>query len=58
MVDVRDFGTTGVVAFAEGTPFDHLRTGNHNVMGNNVQINRDYVTSCNDAIRDIVQRLP
>jgi hypothetical protein len=58
IVEVRDFGTTGVVAFAEGTPFDHLRTGNHNIMGNNVQINRDYVVSCNDAIQGIVLRLP
>ncbi|MEN9665529.1 MAG: hypothetical protein RLZZ326_1892 [Planctomycetota bacterium] len=57
-VEVRDFGTTGVVAFAEGTPFDNLRTGNHNIMGRQVQINRDYITLCNDAIEGVVQRLP
>jgi hypothetical protein len=58
VVEVRDFGTTGVVAFAEGAPFDHLRTGNHNVMGNIVQVNRDYVEYCNNAVEGVVQRLP
>lgn len=58
IVEVRDFGTTGVVAFAEGTPFDRLRTGYHNIMGNVVQVNRGYVDYCNDAIQGIVQRLP
>jgi cellulose biosynthesis protein BcsQ len=58
IVEVRDFGTTGVVAFAEGTPFDRLSTGNHNIMGNVVQINRNYVDFCNEAIQRVVQRLP
>lgn len=58
IAEVRDFGTTGVVAFAEGTPFDRLRTGSHNIMGNKVSINRENVVNCNDAIQAVVQRLP
>ncbi|MDX2037651.1 MAG: AAA family ATPase [Isosphaeraceae bacterium] len=58
MVEVRDFGTTGVVAFAEGTPFDRLRAGIHNVMGKSVTVNKDYINDCNSAIKGIVDRLP
>lgn len=58
IVEVRDFSTTGVVAFAKGTPFDHLRTRKHNMMGNIAEINRAYIQYCNDAIQGIVQRLP
>lgn len=39
MISVKDFGTTGVVAFAEGKPFSQLETGNHNLEGRITRIN-------------------
>jgi cellulose biosynthesis protein BcsQ len=57
VVDVRDFQTTGVVAFAEATPFSKLLTGNHNIFGNNTQIQQGYLDNCVDAINGIVTKL-
>jgi cellulose biosynthesis protein BcsQ len=57
LVDVRDFQTTGVVAFAEATPFRRLPTGNHNIFGNNTQIQQEYLTNCINSINGIATRL-
>lgn len=57
LVDVRDFQTTGVVAFAEATPFRRLTTGNHNIFGNNTQIQQEYLTNCINAINGIATKL-
>lgn len=57
VVDVRDFGTTGVVAFAEGKPFTELQSGNHNIGGRNTQIASENVENCLAAINDLVARL-
>ncbi len=56
-VNVRDFQTTGVVAFAEGKPFTQLATGVHDIGGRRTQVNPDYLQNCTDAILDIVNRL-
>lgn len=55
--EVRDFQTTGVVAFAEGVPFSKLRSGTHSILGRKVQINPEYVALCRDEIDKIVERL-
>jgi len=57
VVDVRDFQTTGVVAFAEATPFTRLTTGNHNIFGNNTQVQQQYLTNCIRSINTIVNRI-
>lgn len=54
---VKDFGVTGVVSFAEGTPFYNLRTGNHQIGGRDIQINRDMLNGCTVAINTIVNNL-
>jgi cellulose biosynthesis protein BcsQ len=57
VVDVRDFQTTGVVAFAKATPFSRLTTGNHDIFGNVTQIQLEYLKNCISAINGIVTRL-
>lgn len=42
IVDVRDFGTTGVVAFARGTPFSVMQTGKLTISGHRVQVKPEY----------------
>lgn len=56
-LDIRDFQTTGVVAFAHGSPFYALRTGLNEMPGRDVQINEEQRTQCIDAIDSIVARL-
>lgn len=57
MVEVRDFQTTGVVAFAEGKPFSKLRTGKHLIAGRETQVSNQYLKNCVDAMNDVVSRL-
>lgn len=54
ILSVTDFGTTGVVAFAEGTPFKILRTGNHNINGRNTRVNKNMLDDCIMEIDQIV----
>ncbi len=56
-VDVRDFQTTGVVAFAEGTPFSKLKPGTHNIGGKSVQIAQNNIQLCLGAVDDLVRKL-
>ena len=57
LADVRDFQTTGVVAFAKATPFSRLATGTHNIFGTNTQIQQAYLTNCINSINEIVNKL-
>lgn len=55
MVDIRDFQTTGVVAFAKGLPFSHLRSGKQSVGGSHrVEVNEPYRQNCLNAIDAMV----
>jgi hypothetical protein len=53
-VEIRDFQTTGVVAFAKGLPFSHLRAGKQTINSHRVQVKEDYrlqvVTSVNNLV--------
>ena len=40
LAEVRDFQTTGVVAFAEGVPFSTLQSGVHAIQGRSVQLSQ------------------
>jgi len=56
-VEVRDFQTTGVVAFAEGKPFSKLKTGKHNIGGHQTQVNPEYLQNCKNSMQFVVNKL-
>lgn len=56
-VDIRDFQTTGVVAFARGCPFYALNSGRLEVMGQRIQVNEDYRQNCIEAMQQLVNLL-
>lgn len=53
-VDIRDFQTTGVVAFARGCPFYELKSGRLDVMGQRIQVNEGYRQNCIEAMQGLV----
>ena len=57
IVEIRDFQTTGVVAFARGCPFYSMPTGRLDVGGQRVRVNDSYKQNCIQAIDDIVVKL-
>ncbi|KZS61124.1 ATPase [Mycobacterium kansasii] len=57
LVDVRDFQTTGVVAFAKGTPLYGLKPGKREVMGQRVVVNAPYQQNCVEHMNDLVAKL-
>jgi cellulose biosynthesis protein BcsQ len=54
VVDIRDFQTTGVVAFARGCPFYRLASGKLEVMGKRIQVNESQRQLAVDAIDQLV----
>ena len=56
-VEIRDFQTTGVVAFAKGLPFSKVEVGKQTIGGHRVQVNQDYLNNCKKAIEDLVSKL-
>ena len=56
-VDIRDFQTTGVVAFAEGRPFTQVSTGVHDIGGRDTQVNAAKLPECVDAVHALVAKL-
>lgn len=57
VVEIRDFQTTGVVAFARGCPFYSLDTGKLEVGGRRVQVNESMRSLCENAIEILVTML-
>jgi cellulose biosynthesis protein BcsQ len=57
VVDVRDFQTTGVVAFARGCPFSCMPTGKLTISGHRVQVKPEYRDQAQLAIDAIVNKL-
>ncbi len=57
LVDIRDFQTTGVVAFARGCPFYSMETGRLLVGGRRVRVHDAYKKHCVDAVNQLVARL-
>ncbi|KKR08311.1 MAG: ATPase [Parcubacteria group bacterium GW2011_GWC2_39_14] len=57
MVDVRDFQTTGVVAFARGCPFYKLSPGRLDLLGQRVQVKEEYRKNCIENIQTVVDKL-
>jgi cellulose biosynthesis protein BcsQ len=56
-VDIRDFQTTGVVAFAKGLPFSKLQAGKQTINGHRVQVKQEYLTKSIDSIENLVAHL-
>lgn len=57
MVDIRDFQTTGVVAFARGLPFSRLSAGKQSIGGYRVQVNEGQRILCLHAVDALVNKL-
>lgn len=57
MVDIRDFQTTGVVAFATGCPISKLKSGKQNIGGHRVQVKEDYRINCLESVDELVAKL-
>ena len=57
IVDIRDFGTTGVVAFSKGQSFSKLNQGRHNISGRRVQVKEEYRIEAEKAINFLVKHL-
>jgi len=55
--EIRDFQTTGVVAFAKGLPFSKLLAGKQDIGGHRVQVKEDYRKECMKSINDLVGML-
>lgn len=56
-VEIRDFQTTGVVAFAKGLPFSKVQVGKQTINGHRVQVKAEYLQNANDAMAKLVKRL-
>lgn len=56
-VEIRDFQTTGVVAFAKGLPFSKLQAGKSSIGTHRVQVKQEYLDNSIQAIKDLVAKL-
>lgn len=57
MREVRDFQTTGVVAFAEATPFTQVKPGKHKIFKKKPTVRADYLRNCIEAMDKVVDSL-
>lgn len=53
-VEIRDFQTTGVVAFAKGMPFSKLKVGKQSINGHRVHVKDAYLQDAKVAIDHLV----
>jgi hypothetical protein len=56
-VNIRDFQTTGVVAFARGCPISRLQSGKQDIDGHRVQVREDYRMNCTNAVNELMRQL-
>ena len=56
-VDIRDFQTTGVIAFAKGLPFSKVRIGKQTINGRRVQVQQNYLNNSIKAIELLVSKV-
>lgn len=56
-VDIRDFQTTGVIAFAKGLPFSKVQVGKQSINGHRVQVKEEYLVNARKAIETITAHL-
>ena len=53
-VEVRDFQTTGVIAFAKGLPFSKVQVGKQTINGHRVQVRDEYLDNAKKAMAGLV----
>lgn len=56
-VEIRDFQTTGVIAFAKGQPFSNVTCGRQSIGGHRVQVKPEYLDNSIKAIENLVNKL-
>ena len=56
-VEIRDFQTTGVIAFAKGLPFSKVQAGKQSLVGHRVQVKQEYLTNSINALENLVMHL-
>lgn len=56
-VEIRDFQTTGVVAFAKGLPFSHVQSGKQTINGHRVQVKDEYLANAKKAVKALALKL-
>jgi cellulose biosynthesis protein BcsQ len=56
-VEIRDFQTTGVVAFAKGLPFSKVQVGKQSIVGHRVQVKDEYLQNARQAMKTLVSKL-
>lgn len=54
--EIKDFQTSGVVAFARGTPFASMDSGTLSVAGQRVKINKEQLDQNRSIIKDFAER--
>lgn len=56
-VEIRDFQTTGVVAFAKGLPFHAVQLGKQSINGHRVEVKSAYLEDAKHAIHALASKL-
>jgi cellulose biosynthesis protein BcsQ len=57
LLEIRDFQTSGVVAFARGTPFATMNAGTLSVAGQRVKVNAEQLEQNRVVIEELARRL-
>lgn len=57
LVEIRDFQTSGVVAFARGTPFATMKAGTLSIAGQRVRVDAEQLKRNHDAVSNLAKRL-
>lgn len=57
VLEVRDFQTTGVVAFARGTPFFNLKSGKRSVGGRRISIEQNQINDRKSEVAALARKL-
>lgn len=57
IVNIRDFQTAGVVAFARGCPLYAQRSGRLEIQGKRVRVDPEYLANCTEAVQGLVDKL-
>jgi len=55
--DIRDFQTTGVIAFAKGLPFSKVNVGKQDIGAHRVQVKKEYLENSIGSIEQLVNQL-
>lgn len=56
-IEIRDFQTTGVIAFAKGLPFSKVQVGLQSIGKHRVQVKEEYLNNCKKSMDELVSKL-